>query len=447
MTRLASALAVALLSVSAAFGWPLPFGAASGNRVVAGKGSFPRWHALSIPTEAPLRWLIALPRRQLAAVDREGTFWVFDVADAGLRVAARYGEVAGPDGPPVVVSLDGERSGVALVGRDGRLAVWSGGSLRSYDVGAPLSRLTFPTPVSFPGRGWDDLLAVAADGAVVLIGGLPAAPRVVSRLDVRALPDARITLGDLDGDGLPEAVVLTDPTSRYPHGILGDRLEAGSLTVIGLSPNGLALRARHPLTPPAVFEDLVPVIALLDGGPPPAILVARSAPEQGAAVVALGLRDGALAVLAESPAFGQSNRWSHVIAAADLSGDGIPEVLAVRAPHVGGALTAYRRRGAALVSIAQAPGFASHAIGSRNQGQALAADLDGSGRAEVVVPRQSRDVLAALELDGGRFVERWSLALKSPIESNLVAADLDADGLLDLAVADRRALHVFLSVK
>src|SRR5262249_32773205 len=104
-----------------------------------------------------------------------------------------------------------------------------------------------------------------------------------------------------------------------------------------------------------------------------------------------------------------------------------------------------RERGA-LVPIAKASGFASHAVGSRNQDQALFADLDGNGRLEVVLPRQSRQAIAALELDGGRFVERWSIPLRSPVESNLLAADLGGDGLLDLAVADRRVLHVYLSL-
>src|SRR5262249_47634295 len=131
----------------------------------------------------------------------------------------------------------------------------------------------------------------------------------------------------------------------------------------------------------------------------------------------------------------------------DLSGDGVPEVIAVRAPHAGGALTAYRRRGGTLVPLAQAWGYASHVPGSRNQDQALIADFDGNGRGEVVLPRQSREVIAALEFDGTRFIERWSVAFKSPIESNLMAADLDGDGLLDLAVADRRGLYVFFSVR
>jgi hypothetical protein len=41
--------------------------------------------------------------------------------------------------------------------------------------------------------------------------------------------------------------------------------------------------------------------------------------------------------------------------------------------------------------------------------------------------------------------DRWSIVLGSAVESNLVAADLDGDGLLDLAVADRGGLHVFRS--
>jgi hypothetical protein len=56
-------------------------------------------------------------------------------------------------------------------------------------------------------------------------------------------------------------------------------------------------------------------------------------------------------------------------------------------------------------------------------------------------------VLVALELRGDRLGERWAIDFKSPITSNLVAADLDNDGLLDLALATRRGLHVFLSAR
>jgi hypothetical protein len=435
---------VLLLSPGALLAWVLSFGQASGNRVAPGRGTFPRWQAFGIATEVPMRWVVVADRERLAAVDRDGTLWILDATRAGLSVATRYGEAVSPDGPPAVVALDDDMPGLALVGKDGRLMLWSDGALRSYDVGTPLSRLTFPLPVRLTGQRWDDLLAVAADGAVVLIARLPSAPRIVSRVEAHALPDARITLADLDGDGLPEAVVLSDPTERYGHGLLGDRLEAASVTVIGITPFGLTLRARFPLAT-AVFEDLVPVLAPIGEGARPVVLVARSAPEAGAAVVALGWRDGALVSIAETAKPGSD--WVHVIGAANLVGDGTPEVVAVRVLPVGGVLTALRRKGSGLDVIAQAPGFASHSAGSRNQDQALLADLDGNGRPEAIVPRQSRVALSALELDGNRWVERWSVTLRGPIESNLAAADVDGDGLLDLVFADRHTLYIFFSVR
>ncbi|HET8576295.1 MAG TPA: FG-GAP-like repeat-containing protein [Methylomirabilota bacterium] len=446
MTRLLSAVSV-LLAAAQTVAWTLASGDPLGNRFAAGKGSFPRWQVLSAATDVPLKWVVSVSPRRLAAVDRDGTFWLFDITPAGLRVGARYGESVSPDAAPVVVRLDAEHAGLVLVAPDGRLLVWDDGVLRGYDVGVALSRLTFPAPVRVGAAGDQKLLAVAQDGAVVLIGGLAAgAPRVISRLDVRALPDARITVGDVDGDGAPEAVLLTEPTDRYAHGILGDRLEAGSVTVIGLAAYSLELKSRYSLPAPAVFEDLVPILAP-NSGPLPTILLSRSAPGQGTSPVALGWREGGLVLLAEGPGQGHSHRWVHVIGAADLSGTGASEVAAVVTPHIGGVLTAYRKVGAALVRIARAPGYSSHAIGSRNLEQALIADLDGNGVPEIVVPRHGREAIAGVELQGDRFVERYALELRGPARSNLVAADLDGDGLLDLAVADRAALHVLLSVR
>ena len=446
--RLATWLLGSFLVLSWVLGvhaWPLSFGRPSGNRVAAGKGTFPRWQAFGIATEVPMRWVVALDRERLAAVDRDGSLWILEAGRSGLSVAARYGESVGQEAPPAVVALDEDQRGLALIGRDGRLILWSEGALRSYDVGAPLSRLSFPLPVRLAGQRWDDLLAVAADGAVVMIARLSSAPRIVSRVEARALPDARITIADLDGDGMPEAVVLTDPTERHGHGVLGDRVEAASVSVIGLTRFGLSLRSRHVLAT-AVFEDLVPVLAHLNEGGRPMVLVARSAPETAAAVAALGWRDGSLVPVAETPAVKSGLEWVHVIGAANLGGDATPEIVAVRMPQPGGVLTAYRRAGAALTAVAQVPGFASHAAGSRNQDQALLADLDGNGRLEVILPRQSRVALAALELEAGRWVERWSVTLRGPVESNLGAADVDGDGLLDLVFADRHTLYVFFSL-
>ncbi|HEX9418602.1 MAG TPA: hypothetical protein VGA81_06090 [Methylomirabilota bacterium] len=415
--------------------------------MAAGKGTFPRLLVISAVAEAPIRWIVALPPRRICAIDVNGTLWIFEVGQTDLRVVGRYGEVASPDGPPATVAIGEGRSAVVAVAPDGRLLVWSDGVLRSFDVGGPLSRLTFPVPVNLESKAWDDLLAVAADGAVVMIGGLSSAPRVVARVDAQALPDARITLGSLDGSAGLQALVLSDPTDRYPHGTLGDKLEASAVTVMTVAPNALVFRGRYVVRAPAVIEDLIPILAPIGEGRRPAVVVVKSAPRLGSSVMALGWREGGLERLAEGAAFGQSNRWVHVIGAADLSGDSIPELIAVNTPHLAGVLVAYERRGNVLVPTAKALGYSSHALGSRNQDQAAIADMSGNGRLQIILPRQSRDVLAALEMSNGRWEERWALQLAGPVQSNLLVHDLDGDGLLDLAVADRRGLHVFLSVR
>jgi hypothetical protein len=440
------ALAAAALTGPASAG-PLTYGTSTANRVVAGQGTFPRLVVLSAAAEAPIRWIVSLPPRRLAAIDANGTLWIFEIAQTELQVLGRYGEVASPDGPPAVAALGEGRKAVVAVSPDGRLLVWSEGVLRTFDVGSALSRLTFPVPVNFEGKPWDDLLAVAADGALVLIGGLPAGPRVVSRVEAQALPDARITVGSLDGSTDIQAMVLSDPTERYRHGVLGDKIEASAVTVVSVASNALAIRFRYFVRGAAVIEDLIPIVAPIGEGRRPALVVVKSAPRQGASVLVLGWREAGLELLAEGPAFGLSNRWVHVIGAADVTGDGIPELVAVNTPHFSGVLVAYERRVATLIPLAKALGYSSHAIGSRNQDQAVIADMSGNGKLEVILPRQNRDVLAALELSNGRWEERWALQLAGPVQSNLVVDDLDGDGLLDLAAADRRGLHVFLSVR
>jgi hypothetical protein len=427
--------------------WPLTYGATSANRVAAGRGTFPRLLVVSAVAEAPIRWIVALPPRRICAIDVNGTLWIFELGQTDLRVVGRYGEIASPDGPPVAVAIGEGRSAVVAVAPDGRLLVWNEGVLRSFDVGGPLSRLTFPVPVNLESKAWDDLLAVAADGAVVMIGGLSSAPRVVARVDAQALSDARITVGSLDGTAGLQALVLSDPTDRYPHSALGDKLEASAVTVLTVAPNSLVFRGRYMVRAPAVLEDLIPILAPIGEGRRPAVIVIKSVPGLGSSVMALGWRESGLKRLAEGPAFGQSNRWVHVVGAADLSGDSIPELIAVNTPHLAGVLVAYERRGDALVPTAKALGYSSHAFGSRNQDQAVIADMSGSGRLEIILPRQSRDVLAALEMSNGRWEERWALQLSGPVQSNLLVHDVDGDGLLDLVVADRRGLHVFLSVR
>ena len=66
---------------------------------------------------------------------------------------------------------------------------------------------------------------------------------------------------------------------------------------------------------------------------------------------------------------------------------------------------------------------------------ALALDLDGDGRSEVVAPNTS-GILAALDADG-HTPAGWPLATGSGAGGSAVAADLDHDGYLELIAPDR----------
>ena len=171
-------------------------------------------------------------------------------------------------------------------------------------------------------------------------------------MDAQALPELAITLGSLDGSPGLQAVVLSDQTERYPHGVLGDKLEAGA-DRDSVAANALTVRLRHVVRAPAVFEDLIAIMAPIAEGRRPALVVVKSVPP-GLLDSRARLARRGLEVLAEGPAFGQSDRWVHVIGAADVSGDGIPELIAVNTPHLAGVLVAYARKGASLIPSGKA---------------------------------------------------------------------------------------------
>jgi len=422
-------------------GWPHPGGGLDGNRFAPGRGAFPGWRELVLPGVVPA-WIVALGDGQLAAVDPTGTFTVFRVTPEAIQAVARFEGVGALNASPVGVRLGDGPAGAAFVTREGRLALWRGGHVNVHDLPVTLSVLTHPTVVDVDADGRDELLAITSDGAIALVSGLPNAVQVLDRLAIGALPDARVSLTP---EG--EALVLTQPTTRYAHGVFGDTVEPGAMTGVRVAARTLSLSALLRLRQELVIEDRRIVVADVDGDGTADAVMTRASLTQGASVLALTRTEGRWELLALGRPIGQPRRWEHTIGVADLDGSGAPTVVSVRTPHAGGVLQALRRKGSGLEIIARRPGVGSHVLGSRNLDQAALADLDGNGRPEVVVPAQARDALLGVELAGNRFVDRWRLPLGGPIISNLVVADLDGDGRLDLAVADAAGLRVFLSAK
>jgi hypothetical protein len=302
-----------------------------------------------------------------------------------------------PDMPPLLLVRDGLASLIA-------------------NPTAEASTLTHPVPLQPSG----ERLAFVTEGGELVIWE----EAEVGRLAVGALVDARLLV-----DESARVLLLTDPTTRYVHGVLGDKVEAGSITLVETHPAPRVVR-RIEIPPPAVIEGIAPIWVDLTGDGRREIVVTLSDAAQGARLAVFS-EEGEL--LAAGPAIGQGLRWRHQLVAAPLGPDGEMELADVLTPHIGGVVEFYRMSGDRLEIAARAPGYSSHAIGSRNLDAALAGDLDGDGRVEVLVPDQAKVNLGAVrhEVEGAREV--WSVPIGGGLGTNLAAVSLP-DGTLAVGV-------------
>jgi hypothetical protein len=238
------------------------------------------------------------------------------------------------------------------------------------------------------------------------------------------LPDGELSRGA----GAVREAFLTDPTTRYGHGVLGDAVEAGGVAFV------LANGNRHyfRLGPESVFEDRKVRLADIDGDGVEEGIVVRSYLDRGAALAIVEIDFPKSYVLAETPPIGRPNRWLNPVGAADLDGDGAVEIAFVRTPHIGGVLEIHRYADERLEKVAERSGFSNHRIGSRALGLSLVLDADGDGLEDVVAPDQSRTTLVALSFAGGRLTEIGRATLPAEIAGDIVPFDLDGNGRPDL---------------
>ncbi len=246
------------------------------------------------------------------------------------------------------------------------------------------------------------------------------------------LPDARVT--EIPGAAL---VAPVGPTDRYDHGVLGDQLEASAIEVRDQA--GPVVRVAVG-TDEVIEGTSVMVVELNADEPGPELLATVSDAAAGARLRVYDL-DGS--VVGESKPIGQGYRWLHQVGAGNLAPDGALEIVAVRTPHIGGIVEAYRLVDDRLELVATAEGYSSHQLGSANLDMALLADADGDGRLDVLVPTQAMTELALLARTDAGFEEIDRLELDGRLTTN-VAATPTADGGLALAVGtDDGRLRVF----
>jgi hypothetical protein len=376
---------------------------ASGNRWVSGQGALPAALPLDIELEGVPKWVVAAPWES-------GSLWVAILEDGQVQAFSVVGgavreEIIDPNRlPPGMPPLLRVRDGVPtlLIGAAEDATPWS--SPLPLNQNGPKSR-----PLAYIARNGDLVLGEVADSP---------------RIPLNALPDSRLLV-----DSSGRLVLLTGPTDRYGHGVLGDRLEASSLKVVDLRAHPRSVLEIE-IPEGDVAEGIAPILADLTGDGRDEIVLTLSNSRVGARLAVL---DSTGQIVAEGPPIGRGGRWRHQLAVAPFGPNGEIELVDVLTPHLGVVVEFFRLEGDELKLVARLPGFSTHLLGSRNLDMALAGDLDGDGRIELLVPTQDKSRLGGIRRTATGAEIAWELPLPGRISTNIGAVSL-AGGALGVGV-------------
>jgi hypothetical protein len=217
---------------------------------------------------------------------------------------------------------------------------------------------------------------------------------------------ALLALAALPAQATPPDVIVAaeyaEPTTRYAHGVLGDAVEWGAL-VLTVDPcldcpgsRTRKLIIRLPET--RVFEDTAPRI--IEGDDTPSLaMVVESDLSLGARLALYDERG----LYAATPFIGRANRWLAPIGAADLDGDGWPEIVYIDRPHLAKNLRIWRLKDGRLAEIASAPGLTNHRIGE----DFITSGLRDCGEGpEIITADAAWTRIMASRLENGRITSR-----------------------------------------
>jgi len=356
----------------------------SGNRSVNGAMDLANAAILDIPLDGKPIWLVSAPINNdviFAAVNGNGKVQAFKISGQNYSPFDIAPNQLPPGMPPTLLI--------------------SNNTIQLIPPSDDMSPLTSPIMVE------NKLAYIGTNGDLVLQDATSQ-----TRLPINALADSRILIDENN-----RLLILTRPTNRYDHGVLGDDLEASGITLVETSPT---LRATKEIliNEPDVIEGLSPIWADIDNDGVRDIIVTLSNNQSGARIVVFH-EDGTL--LAESLPIGLGHRWRHQIALAQFAPNTSPLLVDIRTPHIGGIVEFFQLNDGKLDIIQEIRGISTHSIGSRNLDSAIAGDFNNDGTIELLAPDQGHTNLNIVSFTGSII----PLPLNGVLTSNLSATSRD----------------------
>ncbi|MEM1383418.1 MAG: VCBS repeat-containing protein [Pseudomonadota bacterium] len=172
-----------------------------------------------------------------------------------------------------------------------------------------------------------------------------------------------LAAGPAAADGIGLRAQFGERTDRYGHNVLGGNEYAG-ISVAFAPEDGVERRFEVSLPDDRVIEDVALRLADLTGDGVPEIVTVEASRAAGAELVVYGgLEAGALVKRAATPPIGRPFRWLAPAGIADFDGDGRLDVAYVETPHLGGTLRIWTLSRGELIELASATGFSNHRIG------------------------------------------------------------------------------------
>jgi hypothetical protein len=258
---------------------------------------------------------------------------------------------------------------------------------------------------------WYRLALQDQSGALSFFNDMPEQPT----LPDGALRDSRVATGKRD----IARAWLAQPTDAYDHGVLGDKVEASALVIERRDGS----RTTVKLEADAVFEDLEPRLADLDGDGKDEIVVVKSYLKRGSALAIIAERKGKYEIVAETPPLGGPHQWLNPAGIGDFNADSRTDIALVRQPHVVGMVELWSYVGGSLRKTAEMPDASNHIIGSRALQMSATADFDGDKAPDLAVPSLDRSRLRFLSFVPAHEIASVALPAKAATNLGLVAIE------------------------